>query len=485
MRGPAARRTRNGLLPGRSGPLLVVLLALASTPAAAQWNEYPTTAAEAAAYFEGDPDEWLEGPVEYISLREERSVWDDLETTEQRQAFIRWFWARRDPDPRDEEHPLRQVFYERVASANQRFRGFPRGWKGDRGRVWITLGRPDSMSHRDWFDVVGRGSGPDFEIWTYFTNARNRGFRSAYGEYAVYFIESAPGRAEIWDPRFGTGSYPPSLRRAFEYTAESYVADSTLEFDPEASEGEFVRSAAESELPVEVPLGSWGDPGAAGILVVPVRVDLGDLLFRTTGDGFATELEVELVVTPESGERRGARKEWALRLTQEQLSRHGSGSVLMAMVVGVDPGTHQVQLGVRESLAEATGRWSGSLEVSDEDGEANVAVGSAWVELGEGANAGAGILGDEDAVFEPGADLVVAVWPHRSQEVETGQVGLSLRGLGDQGELAPELASGRWIPEADQLLLATSIPETAAGDYEAIVSLDGVELGRARLTVRD
>lgn len=478
-RGPSIGRAM------RRGLLVAVFVGLTMAPAAAQWNEYPTTATEAEAYYESMPDEWLDGPVEYIVLREERSIWNDLETTEQRVSFIEWFWARRDDDPRDDEHPFRKEFYERVAYANQRFRGFPRGWKGDQGRVWATIGRPNSITRRGWSQVVGRGSGPDFEVWTYYTNTRDLGFRAQYGEYAVYFIESRPGRAEIWDPRFGTGSYPPSLRRAFEYTAENNIIDPRLEFEPETTEEEYVRSATEVDLPVEVPLESWGEPGGGGILVVPVRVALSDLLFRTTGDGFAAAIAVELAVEPESGDPVGARKEWTLRLTQEQLAAHGSASVLMAMAVPAEPGTYEARVGVRESVAEATGRWSGTIEVPAEPGEANVALGSDWIELGEGINGGAGILGAEKSAFEPGGELVVAVWPHRTEGIDPDLVELSIRGPADQGDRRLTVEARRWIPEADQLVLEAMLPDDLSGEYELVVTAAGEEIGSSPLTVQD
>ena len=127
---------------------LLFLAGFASITAAGGQDLYPTTAEEAIAYFEGQVDEWLRGPVDFIILDDERDQWKELETTEQRRAFIDWFWARRDVDLRDSRNPFKLSFYERVATANQRFRGFPRGWKSDRGLVWVIIDRPDAMGRR-------------------------------------------------------------------------------------------------------------------------------------------------------------------------------------------------------------------------------------------------------------------------------------------------------------------------------------------------
>lgn len=189
-------------------------------------DDLPTTAAETMALFEGQIDEWLDGPAEYIILDQERDIWRDLTTTAERAAFIDWFWIRRDNDLRVEGNPYKENFYARVAEANDRFPDFPRGWRSDRGRVFVTLGRPDSV--RGIFEHGFSGT-----VWTYYTDARERGFVSPIGEVTVLFAQESTSY-EVAGGFAGSGSYPFYLLRAFEYASEAAVADATIELAPPA-----------------------------------------------------------------------------------------------------------------------------------------------------------------------------------------------------------------------------------------------------------
>jgi GWxTD domain-containing protein len=204
--------------------LLLFGSAIATQAAAAA--DLPTVPAVAMAIYEGNIDGWMKGPVEYIVLDEEREIWNELETTEERRAFIHWFWMRRDDDLRVHGNPFKEAFYARVAEANDRFSDFPRGWRSDRGRVFVTLGRPDSIR-----GVFGRAASGT--IWTYYTNGRDHGYVVPYGEMTVAFGQEGT-LYEIAGGMGGRGSYPFYLLRAFEYANEAAITDGSLEFSPKA-----------------------------------------------------------------------------------------------------------------------------------------------------------------------------------------------------------------------------------------------------------
>ncbi len=102
---------------------LAFTLALSTVAPAAALGQSPTTAAEAMAYYESDVDDWLDGPVEYLILDEERDAWKELRTSDQRAAFITRFWERRDADLRQPGNPFKDAFYERVAYAQPQVPG--------------------------------------------------------------------------------------------------------------------------------------------------------------------------------------------------------------------------------------------------------------------------------------------------------------------------------------------------------------------------
>lgn len=118
---------------------------------------------------------WVNTDVDYIITKEERRAFKALQTDEERENFIANFWNRRDPNPDTEENEYREEYYERIAYANEHFASGIPGWKTDRGRIYITWGKPDSVeSHptggaydRPSWEGGGSTSTYPFEIWFY------------------------------------------------------------------------------------------------------------------------------------------------------------------------------------------------------------------------------------------------------------------------------------------------------------------------------
>lgn len=92
---------------------------------------------------------WLQEDVVYIITDEERAVFENLTTPEEKEAFIEQFWRRRDPDPDTLENEFREEHYRRIAYANDHFSVGAPGWKTDRGRVYIIHGPPDTHEYFD------------------------------------------------------------------------------------------------------------------------------------------------------------------------------------------------------------------------------------------------------------------------------------------------------------------------------------------------
>ena len=178
----------------------------------------PTDPAEAARVFEADVDEWDRGPVGYLFTEEEQKIWKELRNDDEKREFIRWFWQRRDDDTRDDPGAFFIDFYTRVAYANKRFSGFPRGWKSDRGRVWIILGRPDN---------IRPSTTTGLEVWKYFTGRLLAG-ESYADELQIAF---ARVNASTWDiySEFGAGVWPTYVLRSFEIVNMATVRDPFLE----------------------------------------------------------------------------------------------------------------------------------------------------------------------------------------------------------------------------------------------------------------
>ncbi len=118
---------------------------------------------------------WENEDVRWIISDEERTAFDQLQTDDEREAFIEQFWLRRDPTPDTEENEFKEEHYRRIAWANDRFASGEPGWKTDRGMIYIKFGPPDENDEHDSGGPGSRsieeGGGTTtfypYEIWRY------------------------------------------------------------------------------------------------------------------------------------------------------------------------------------------------------------------------------------------------------------------------------------------------------------------------------
>ena len=118
---------------------------------------------------------WLNEDVVYIISAAERSVFEELQTAEEKEQFIEQFWFRRDPDRRTAPNEVKQEHYRRIAYANERFRSGMPGWMTDRGRIYIIHGPPAEIEsrpsggtyERPFYEGGGTTVTYPFEIWRY------------------------------------------------------------------------------------------------------------------------------------------------------------------------------------------------------------------------------------------------------------------------------------------------------------------------------
>jgi GWxTD domain-containing protein len=119
---------------------------------------------------------WVNEDVVYIITDQERAVFTQLQSDEEREEFIEQFWQRRDPTPGTPENEFRDEHYRRIEYANERFglRGMV-GWQTDRGRILIMYGKPDEIESHAAGGTYVRPNGQGgvttvtlpFEIWGY------------------------------------------------------------------------------------------------------------------------------------------------------------------------------------------------------------------------------------------------------------------------------------------------------------------------------
>jgi GWxTD domain-containing protein len=118
---------------------------------------------------------WLTQDVVWIITDEESRAFKQLSNDEERDAFIEQFWLRRNPAPDSPENEFREEHYRRIAYANEHFAAGKPGWKTDRGHIYISFGKPDSIDahpsggnyQRPMDEGGGETSTFPFETWHY------------------------------------------------------------------------------------------------------------------------------------------------------------------------------------------------------------------------------------------------------------------------------------------------------------------------------
>ena len=91
---------------------------------------------------------WITEEVGHIITAEEYRVWERLKNEAMRNRFIQRFWMVRDPTPGTPKNEYYELHYERLAYVDKylgRGTATP-GWATDRGRMYITLGEPQSIN---------------------------------------------------------------------------------------------------------------------------------------------------------------------------------------------------------------------------------------------------------------------------------------------------------------------------------------------------
>ena len=116
-------------------------------------------------------DEWKE--TKYETLPEELAQYSGLKGVDAKRKFLTGFWRRRPAG-------MRETYMARVAYANQNFRMMgKKGYRTDRGRVYITYGSPDDCERHP-----NESEYRPYEVWTY---------NSIQGGVEFDFVLRSPG----------------------------------------------------------------------------------------------------------------------------------------------------------------------------------------------------------------------------------------------------------------------------------------------------
>ena len=338
--------------------------------------------------------DWLDKDVAYIITDEERKAFKKLETDDERERFIEEFWRRRDPDPDTDENEYREEYYERIAYANEHFASGVPGWKTDRGRIYITWGKPDEVeSHpsggtyqRESYEGGGSTTTYPFERWFYrYLAGVGSGVEIEFvdptgsGEYRIArnpdekdALLHIPGAGLTLAEEMGLSSKGDRIGNVTgvgtpNYTREQDSPFSRLQILTDLQRPPAIKYndlAAQVNTPIiednplnfDVRVDYFRQSDERVITAFTIQTDNQNLVFKDSGGLQQAQLNIFGRITHVSGKRAGVFEDPVItRATSEELTETRGRKSAYQKAVALPPGNYKLDVIVRDIESGATG----------------------------------------------------------------------------------------------------------------------------------
>jgi GWxTD domain-containing protein len=351
--------------------------------------------------------DWKNKDVDYIITKEERKAFDALQTDEERENFIENFWRRRDPNPDTEENEYREEYYERIAYANEKFASGIPGWKTDRGKIYITFGKPDSVeSHpsggsydRPSYEGGGSTTTYPFEVWFYrhlddvgdgleieFVDPTGTGeyrlARNANEKDALLFVPGAGstlgeqlGTEDRADRISGNNNNNRSYGREQDSPFRRLEVLTALQRPPQVKfpglQDELVNATIDNNpFDFEMRVDFFRQSDERVITAFTVQADNKELVFEDVGSLPTARMNIFGRVTAVSGKRSGIFEDSvATSATADELAEAKERKSIYQKAIALTPGTYKVDVIVRDVVSGNRGIRSIGFTVPKYDAE--------------------------------------------------------------------------------------------------------------------
>jgi GWxTD domain-containing protein len=338
--------------------------------------------------------DWLDKDVAYIITDEERKAFKKLETDDERERFIEEFWRRRDPDPDTDENEFREEYYERIAYANEHYASGIPGWKTDRGRIYITWGKPDEVEthpsggayNRESYEGGGSTSTYPFERWFYrYLPGVGSGIEIEFvdptgsGEYRIArnadekdAMLHVPGAGLTLAEEMGLSNKGDRITNGGGIGSGQYQREQDSPFTrlqvltdlsrPPAIKFNELASAVntpvieDNPLAFDVRVDFFRQSDEKVITAFTIQTDNHNLVFQDSGGLQQAQLNIFGKITHVSGRRAGVFEDPVItRATPQELTEAKDRKSAYQKAVALAPGRYRVDVIVRDIASGATG----------------------------------------------------------------------------------------------------------------------------------
>jgi GWxTD domain-containing protein len=256
-----------------------------------------------------DPDsrEFL-SQVRYLISRDEHKVFLSLPGENERKAFIETFWQKRDPDPETEVNEFKMEYFKRIEEANLLFKeGTTPGWLCERGRLYITLGSPDT---RETYPRGVTFYGIPTEIWY-------------YGFFQVVFYDSN------WSGYYQLA--PESAAQIGELNKTQVMLRPQV--SPDDPAGDF---------PIEIAKTNEGEA------TIRIRLPYKDIWFKTEGKSYEATIEFSAEAYDSAGKKVWQdEKRYPFSFNQDEYREILRDTLLIEMTIRLAPGEYSLELNLK------------------------------------------------------------------------------------------------------------------------------------------
>ncbi len=318
--------------------------------------------------------DWVKKDVSLIITPAEITAFEKLETDEEQEQFIKFFWGQRDPDPDTEENEFRDEHYERLAYANEHFASGKPGSMTDRGRIYIKFGKPDELESypaggryhpaayegRDaittypfekWFYryIAGVGSGVEIEFVDPTGSGEYRLARGPNEKNAMSHVGLGNGPSEALNYRrqqdspFAIAELHSALERAPEIKRSPITGIDTPKIDNDP-------------LNFEIQPYFFRQSDNRVLTAFAIQTENKELVFEDSGGLLTARLNIFGRLTTVAERRAGSFEDVVTTsATRAELTDAKERKSAYAKAVLLEPGRYRLDVEVRDTASGATG----------------------------------------------------------------------------------------------------------------------------------
>jgi GWxTD domain-containing protein len=471
--------------------------------------------------------DWVNKDVAYIITSEEKNAFKQLETDEERENFIANFWARRDPNPDTEENEFKEEYFERIAYANEHYASGIPGWKTDRGRIYITWGKPDSVeSHpsggsydRPSYEGGGSTTTYPFETWFYrhldgvgdgieieFVDPTGTGeYRIARDANEKDALRMVPGGGLTTSEQLGlsdkgdriNGAGNQNYMREQDTMFRRMEIITNLQRPPQVKFGDLQSLAGtdsgviDEKNPIDFDLrvDFFRQSDDRVITAFTIQAENKELSFEDVGGLPTAKMNIFGRVTAVSGKRSGIFEDSVTtNATAEELAETKDRKSIYQKAIALQPGTYKVDVAIRDVVSGKTGIVKKGFTVPKYDAEklstSTLILATRLYETSEKDIGGSFIIGDKKVIpniagsFKKGQEVGVYLQVYNSgidQTTLRPSVDVNYVLLKDGKEILSQPENWEGLSDSGQrLTLARLLPtaQLTPGNYEIKIRIN-------------